>query len=40
MTKSLNGLENTINISTLSSGAYFFELSANNKKEVVKILKN
>ena len=40
MTKSLNGLENTIDISTLSSGAYFFELSANNKKEVVKILKN
>ncbi|MDN3678420.1 T9SS type A sorting domain-containing protein [Flavobacterium paronense] len=40
MTKSLNGIENTIDISTLSTGAYFFELSSNNKKEVVKILKN
>ena len=40
MTKSLNGIENTVDISTLSSGAYFFEVSSNNKKEVVKILKN
>lgn len=40
MTKSLNGIENTIDISTLSSGAYFFELSTDNKKEVIKILKN
>lgn len=40
MTKSLNGIENTLDISALSTGAYFFELNANNKKEVVKILKN
>ena len=40
MTKSLNGIENTIDISNLSTGAYFFEISSNNKKEVVKILKN
>ncbi len=40
MTKSLNGIENTVDISNLSSGAYFFELSSNTKKEVVKILKN
>lgn len=40
MTKSLSGIENTLDISALSSGAYFFELSSNNKKEVVKILKN
>ena len=40
MTKSLTGMENTLDISVLSSGAYFFELSSDNKKEVVKILKN
>ncbi|MFZ4678608.1 MAG: T9SS type A sorting domain-containing protein [Flavobacterium sp.] len=40
MTKSLNGIENTVDVSNLSSGAYFFELSSNNIKEVVKILKN
>lgn len=40
MTKSLNGMENTVDISALSTGAYFFELNSNNKKEVVKILKN
>lgn len=40
MTKSLNGIENTVDISNLSSGAYFFELSSNTKKEVIKILKN
>lgn len=40
MTKSLNGIENTVDISALSSGAYFFELSSDNKKDVVKILKN
>jgi photosystem II stability/assembly factor-like uncharacterized protein len=40
MTKSLNGIENTLDISALATGAYFFELNANNKKEVVKILKN
>jgi hypothetical protein len=40
MTRSLNGIENTVDISTLSSGAYFFELSSDSKKEVVKILKN
>ena len=40
MTKSLNGIENTVDISNLSTGAYFFEITANNNKEVVKILKN
>lgn len=40
MTKSLNGIENTVDVSNLSIGAYFFELSSNNIKEVVKILKN
>ena len=40
MTKSLTGIENTLDISNLSTGAYFFELSSDSKKEVVKILKN
>ena len=40
MTKSLNGIENTLDISSLSAGAYFFELSSDNIKDVVKILKN
>ncbi|WP_264520048.1 T9SS type A sorting domain-containing protein [Flavobacterium sp. N1994] len=40
LAKSLNGMENTVDISALSSGAYFFTLSSDNKKEVVKILKN
>lgn len=40
MTKSLNGIENTLDISALSTGAYFFEINTNTKKEVVKILKN
>ena len=40
MTKSLNGIENTLDISALSTGAYFFNLSSDNKKEVIKILKN
>lgn len=40
MTKSLNGIENTVDISSLSTGAYFFELTSDNKKEVIKILKN
>ena len=40
MTKSLNGIENTLDISALSTGAYFFELTSDNKKEVIKILKN
>ena len=40
ITKSLNGIENTVDVSALSSGAYFFTLSSDNKKETVKILKN
>lgn len=40
MTRTLSGMENNLDISALSTGAYFFELSSDNKKEVVKILKN
>ena len=40
MTKSLNGIENSIDLSTLSTGAYLFELRSDKGKEVIKILKN
>lgn len=40
MQKSISGLENTIDISSLSSGAYFFNLTSENKTETVKIIKN
>lgn len=40
MTKLLNGIENTVDVSSLSSGAYFFELASDSKREVIKILKN
>jgi hypothetical protein len=38
--KSLNGIENTLDISALSSGAYLFNLTSNAKSETVKIIKN
>lgn len=40
MEKSLNGIENTLDVSVLSSGAYFFTLNSGDKKETVKIIKN
>jgi len=40
MEKSLNGVENTLDISALSTGAYFFTLNSGDKKETVKIIKN
>jgi photosystem II stability/assembly factor-like uncharacterized protein len=40
MTKSLTGMENTLDISALATGAYFFNLNSGGKKEIVKILKN
>jgi hypothetical protein len=40
MAKLLNGMDNTLDISNLATGAYFFNLSAGDKNEVVKILKN
>jgi hypothetical protein len=40
MTKSLSGIENTVDISALATGAYFFQINSDSKKEVVKILKN
>ncbi len=38
--KSLSGLENTVDIASLSSGAYFFTLNSYNKTETIKIIKN
>ena len=38
--KSLSSLENTIDIASLSSGAYFFTLNSDNKTETIKIIKN
>ncbi len=38
--KSLNGIENNVDLSFLSSGAYFFTLNSGDKKETVKIIKN
>ena len=38
--KSLNGIENTIDISSLSKGVYFFTLNSGDKIETVKIIKN
>lgn len=40
MAKSFTGIENNVDVSALSSGAYFFTLSSDNKKETIKILKN
>lgn len=40
MTKSLNGIENDLDIAALSNGIYFFELSSGQSRQVVKILKN
>ncbi len=38
--KSLNGIENTLDISSLSNGVYFFTLNSSDKVETVKIIKN
>lgn len=38
--QTLSGVENTIDISSLSSGAYFFTLNTDEKSETVKIIKN
>ena len=40
LSESLNGIENTLDVSTFSSGTYFIQLNSDNRKEVVKIFKN
>lgn len=38
--KALNGIQNSIDISALSNGAYFFTFNSDNKIETAKIIKN
>ena len=38
--KELNGLENTVDVSTFSNGLYFFEINSGNNTETIKIIKN
>jgi photosystem II stability/assembly factor-like uncharacterized protein len=38
--KELNGIENTLDISALNSGMYFFNFTSDSKSETVKIIKN
>ena len=38
--KAITGLENTIDVTSLPSGAYFFTLNSDNKTETVKVIKN
>lgn len=38
--KSLSGIENTLDIGALSSGAYFFTVTTDDKSQTVKIIKN
>ncbi len=40
MERSLSGVENSLDISSLSTGAYFFTFNADSKTETVKIIKN
>lgn len=38
--KELNGIENTMDVTALSSGIYFFKFASETKSETVKIIKN
>ena len=38
--KTLNGVENNLDISDLSSGAYFFTVKGNSISETIKVMKN
>ena len=38
--KSLNGIDSNVDVTSLSTGAYFFTLSASNKTETFKVIKN
>lgn len=40
LTKSMTGIENSVDVSSLSNGAYFFTITSDNKKETIKIIKN
>lgn len=38
--KSMSGIENSVDVSALNSGVYFFTISSDSKKETIKIIKN
>ena len=38
--KSMSGIENTVDVSSFTSGVYFFTISSDAKKETIKIIKN
>lgn len=38
--QSLSGIENTINVSNLSSGIYLFNINSDDKKDTIKVIKN
>lgn len=40
LSKSMTGIENTVDVSSLSNGAYFFTIASDNKTETIKIIKN
>lgn len=40
LTKSMSGIENSVDVSSLNSGVYFFTITSDAKKETVKIIKN
>jgi hypothetical protein len=40
LAKSLTGIENSVDVSSLSNGAYFFTISSDSRKETIKIIKN
>lgn len=38
--QSLSGIENSVDVSSLSSGVYLFNINSDNKKETIKVIKN
>lgn len=40
LAKEYNGMENTVDISNLATGLYFFEFKSGSKSETIKIMKN
>ena len=40
MEKELNGIQNTVDVSSLTSGMYFFTFTSDTKSETIKIIKN
>lgn len=38
--QSLSGIENSVDVSSLTSGVYLFNINSDNKKETIKVIKN